>query len=45
MCGFIGVIGAEPAVKEIYDGLLSIQHRGQDLEGQMAVLGAGGADD
>jgi amidophosphoribosyltransferase len=33
MCGFIGVIGAERAVKEIYDGLLAIQHRGQDAAG------------
>ncbi len=33
MCGFIGVIGAESAVKEIYDGLLAIQHRGQDAAG------------
>lgn len=33
MCGFIGVIGADSAVKEIYDGLLAIQHRGQDAAG------------
>jgi len=33
MCGFIGVIGAESAVQEIYDGLIAIQHRGQDAAG------------
>jgi len=33
MCGFIGVIGAEGAVREIYDGLVAIQHRGQDAAG------------
>jgi amidophosphoribosyltransferase len=33
MCGFIGVIGADDAVGEIYDGLVSIQHRGQDAAG------------
>jgi amidophosphoribosyltransferase len=33
MCGFIGVVGVDPAVREIYDGLLAIQHRGQDAAG------------
>ncbi len=33
MCGFIGVIGSDSAVHEIYDGLLAIQHRGQDASG------------
>jgi amidophosphoribosyltransferase len=33
MCGFIGVIGAEGAVREIYDGLVAVQHRGQDAAG------------
>src|SRR5262245_10849996 len=33
MCGFIGVIGVDDAVREIYDGLVSIQHRGQDAAG------------
>ncbi len=33
MCGFIGVIGSEAAVHEIYDGLVTIQHRGQDAAG------------
>ena len=33
MCGFIGVIGSDSAVHEIYDGLLAVQHRGQDAAG------------
>jgi len=33
MCGFIGVIGARGAVREIYDGLVAVQHRGQDAAG------------
>jgi amidophosphoribosyltransferase len=33
MCGFIGVIGSDAAVHEIYDGLLTVQHRGQDAAG------------
>ena len=33
MCGFIGVVGSETAVREIYDGLLAVQHRGQDAAG------------
>jgi len=33
MCGFVGVIGSDQAVHEIYDGLVSVQHRGQDAAG------------
>ena len=33
MCGFIGVIGVDDAVREVYDGLVAIQHRGQDAAG------------
>ena len=33
MCGFIGVVGSSDAVREIYDGLLAVQHRGQDAAG------------
>ena len=33
MCGFIGVIGVETAARDIYEGLLAIQHRGQDAAG------------
>jgi amidophosphoribosyltransferase len=33
MCGFIGIVNAPNAVREIYDGLTAIQHRGQDAAG------------
>ncbi len=33
MCGFIGVIGVDGAVREVYDGLVAVQHRGQDAAG------------
>ncbi len=33
MCGFIGVTGSQSAVSEIYDGLIAVQHRGQDAAG------------
>ncbi len=33
MCGVIGVIGNQDAFREIYQGLLAIQHRGQDSAG------------
>ncbi len=33
MCGFIGVIGSPSAVHEIYEGLVTVQHRGQDAAG------------
>ncbi|QDU64993.1 amidophosphoribosyltransferase [Engelhardtia mirabilis] len=35
MCGFIGIFGPEGAdvASEIYEGLLAIQHRGQDAAG------------
>lgn len=33
MCGFIGVIGSDATVHEIYEGLVAVQHRGQDAAG------------
>ncbi|MCP3977720.1 MAG: amidophosphoribosyltransferase [bacterium] len=33
MCGFIGIVGSDAAVREIYDGLIAVQHRGQDAAG------------
>lgn len=39
MCGFIGLIGTDSPVREIHDGLLAIQHRGQDAAGIVAYNG------
>jgi amidophosphoribosyltransferase len=39
VCGFIGVIGSDSAVRDIYDGLLAIQHRGQDAAGILTYDG------
>ena len=39
MCGFIGVIGSPRATHEIYDGLVAIQHRGQDSAGIISYDG------
>ena len=33
MCGLIGLIGTDAPVQEVHDGLLAIQHRGQDAAG------------
>lgn len=33
MCGIIGIYGNEDVFKDLYQGLLSIQHRGQDSAG------------
>lgn len=33
MCGIIGIIGQKSVAQEIYDGLLVLQHRGQDSAG------------
>ena len=39
MCGFIGLYGTENPVQEVHDGLLAIQHRGQDAAGIVAYDG------
>lgn len=33
MCGIIGITGAEHAAKEVFVGLFTLQHRGQDAAG------------
>lgn len=35
MCGIIGLISSNSVVQELYDGLLTLQHRGQDSAGIM----------
>ena len=39
MCGIIGVIGGESIVSELYGGLRTIQHRGQDSAGIITFNG------
>ncbi|MGZ3695445.1 MAG: amidophosphoribosyltransferase, partial [Bdellovibrionota bacterium] len=33
MCGVVGIIGPEEAAKEVFLGLFTLQHRGQDAAG------------
>ena len=33
MCGIIGIFSNQPVATEIYDGLIHLQHRGQDAVG------------
>ena len=39
MCGFIGIVNSDSAVREIYDGLIAVQHRGQDAAGVVTYDG------
>jgi amidophosphoribosyltransferase len=41
MCGIIGVTGVPDAVRQVYLGLYSLQHRGQESAGMVAVDGEG----
>jgi len=39
MCGIIGIVSHTPVNQEIYDGLLVLQHRGQDAAGMVTSDG------
>src|SRR2546428_7946505 len=43
MCGIIGVTGVPDAARVAYLGLYSVQHRGRESAGMVAVEGEGGA--
>ena len=40
MCGIVGIYGNNDVVKDIYQGLLAIQHRGQDAAGIITFDGS-----
>ena len=37
MCGILGVVAKTPVNQLLYDGLLLLQHRGQDAAGIVTV--------
>ena len=39
MCGVVGIFGNDDVVRDIYQGLLAIQHRGQDSAGIITYSG------
>ncbi len=39
MCGVLGIISNNPVAQDIYDGLVTLQHRGQDACGMMTYSG------
>jgi len=40
MCGIVGIVSTEPVNQQIYDALLTLQHRGQDATGIVTMDGA-----
>src|SRR5512140_2719146 len=40
MCGILGVVAKDPVNQLLYDGLLVLQHRGQDAAGIVTAEGA-----
>ena len=40
MCGILGVVARTPVNQLLYDGLLVLQHRGQDAAGIVTADGA-----
>ncbi len=39
MCGLLGIIQTDPVVQDLYDGLIVLQHRGQDAAGMATLKG------
>jgi len=39
MCGILGIVAKSPANQLLYDGLLMLQHRGQDAGGIVTARG------
>ncbi len=39
MCGILGVVARSPVNQLLYDGLLLLQHRGQDAAGIATAMG------
>ncbi|MGZ5178317.1 MAG: amidophosphoribosyltransferase, partial [Burkholderiales bacterium] len=39
MCGILGVVASNPVNQLLYDGLLVLQHRGQDAAGIVTAEG------
>ncbi|QQR54909.1 amidophosphoribosyltransferase [Candidatus Peregrinibacteria bacterium] len=39
MCGIVGIHSNQPVANELYDGLMMLQHRGQDAAGMVTMEG------